>query len=155
MIRQRTENLAATLAAVTIFLLAAVIYLTATTDNTPPVVAFTNTEVLNAEPVTPGGILRVRIFREKLRDDCPVTSLRSAVALGDGMAGRSFNLPDAIASAGGPPGREFVDQGYPIPAWLEPGDYLLRVHLIYDCSGLIFHYDQPDTPFTVERAPMP
>jgi hypothetical protein len=152
--RKLAERTASFLGVLTVLLLGVVIYLQATINRTPPISAFTATEVINEDCcVVPGGTLFVRIYREKLRDDCSVTSLRSAVALDNGNSGRAYQLPPSIDMAGGPPDQSYFDQGYPMPAWLSPGEYLLRVHLIYDCHGMVFHYDQPDTAFTVAEAP--
>jgi len=115
------------------------------TDRRPPIVAFESVEALNS-PVTAGGDLVVRILREKIRDDCEVTSLRTAMD----RDGRIWPVPHAVSQEGGDADAAYVDWAYPIPETTPPGQYVLRVHLIYDCEGTVWHYDQPETLFQVE-----
>lgn len=116
-----------------------------TIDVRPPVVAFTGAEALNS-PVEAGEDLIVRIYRIKVRDDCPVTSIRSLI----NDDGRRLDIMDAVTHAGGAAG-ESVEISYPIPIGTPPGNYFLTVHLIYDCGrGGVFHYDQPQVPLRVE-----
>lgn len=116
-----------------------------TTDRRAPVVGFTSVEALNS-PIYAGEDLLVRVVREKVRDDCPVTSLRSAVD----QDGRVWEVPDVIAHAGGPADVPYIERAYPIPFDTPPGSYELRVHLVYDCPGAgVFHYDQPAVRFQI------
>lgn len=114
-------------------------------DRRAPVVAFTGAEALNS-PVVAGSDLMVRIYRIKVRDDCPVTSTRSLVD----HDGRRLGIMGSHTHEGGPTGDSVVIS-YPIPAETPPGNYFLAVHLAYDC-GLagVFHYDQPQVPIRVE-----
>lgn len=116
------------------------------TDSRPPVIAFERVEALNS-PIRQGDDLTVRIWREKVRNDCPVTSIRTAV----NEDGRVFEIPDAVGHEGGPVGAAYLDWTYPTDA-LPAGSYVLRVHLIYDCNeGGVFHYDQPEVRFRVKE----
>lgn len=97
-------------------------------------------EVVNS-PVPAGKKLTVRITRQKVRGDCPVTSIRYVTDI----HGRAFNLPDAVW-AGGPPKTAYVDLDYDTSG-LPPGDYTLHVDLLYSCPGMAFPV--PPVEFTV------
>jgi hypothetical protein len=115
------------------------------TDTRPPVVAFTHAEALNS-PIDAGEDLYVRVFRTKVRDDCPVTALRFAT----NQSGDTFDLPDVISAEGGSPNSDYFEGSYTIPDNLPSGFYRVSVHLIYDCGrGGVFHYDQPEILFEV------
>lgn len=113
-------------------------------DRTPPITAFYSVETINS-PVDPGGILRIRVQRDKARDDCPVTSLRSAVD----KNGKAWTIAPGLALQGGASDKTYFDAAYPIPEYLPYGRYEMRVHLIYDCGDNVFHYDQPTALFLV------
>jgi hypothetical protein len=119
-----------------------------TFDDRVPVV-FDRVEVLNS-PVKSGENLVVRIWREKVREDCPVLSQRLAVNQ-DGVV---FDLPDS-AWRGGPAGTPYLDYAYPTVESMPPGNYLLRVHLTYTCPNLVFNIDQPTTPFRIHNNECP
>jgi hypothetical protein len=114
-------------------------------DKTPPVVSFSRVETLNS-PTQAGGVLIARIWREKVRDDCPVASQRYAV----NEAGVTFDIPDG-EWRGGPPGDEYLDFAYPMPPQMPSGWYELRVHLAYYCPNVAkpFEYDQPPVVFEI------
>ena len=110
-------------------------------DTTPPVL-FEKTVALNS-PLRVGDALVVRIYRKKVRDDCPVLSIRDAINLD----GQVFDISD-IEWEGGPPSTEFLDLPYGTQD-LPPGQYVLRVRLVYQCPGFEYRINQPDTPFRV------
>lgn len=102
------------------------------------------TEALNS-PVRAGDSLLVRITRNKVRDDCPVISVRSLIT----PDGQKIEIPGGV-SKGGPDDQEHVDLAYPIPADTPPGDYELRVHLTYVCNAVPpFEHDQEPVRFRV------
>jgi hypothetical protein len=110
-------------------------------DDVP--VVFQRVEVMNS-PIAAGEPLVVRIWREKTRDDCPVYSHRTAVNA-DGV---SYELPSALWS-GGPQDTAFVDYAYPTLSVMPPGNYELRVHLVYNCPHITHQVDQPSARFRV------
>lgn len=114
-------------------------------DKTPPIRAFHSAEALNS-PIKAGELLIVRIKRDKVRDDCPVSSERQAVNQ-DGVV---FSLPPATWS-GGPTDVDYLDFAYPTLPSMRIGDYELRVHLTYRCPNVSdpFEYDQPPVRFRV------
>jgi len=112
-----------------------------TTDRRDPV-RFQSAEATNS-PIREGEQLRIVVYREKVRDDCPVTSIRAAQTE-DGrmipLAGRIWN--------GGPIG-DWTALEYDTSI-LPPGVYTLKVDLQYDCPGdLVFVHHQPDVRFRV------
>jgi hypothetical protein len=109
----------------------------------PPVI-FDRVEPLKS-PIHVGDRLVVRIYREKRRDDCPVTSFRSAVD----QDGRTYDLPDR-SWAGGPAGTEYLDAEYDTSA-LPVGQYDLVVELSYACPEQTFPIDQPQARFRVHN----
>jgi hypothetical protein len=113
-----------------------------TFDRRVPAV-FDRVEVINS-PIEAGDVLMVRIWRDKVRDDCTVHSHRLAVT----QDGVSYDLPDAVW-AGGQSGTAFLDYGYPTLAAMPPGPYELRVHLSYSCPGITFEIPQPTALFRV------
>lgn len=113
-------------------------------DQRDPIEAFLSVEALNS-PVRPGDGLEVEIHRIKVRDDCPVTSIRTAVD----QNGRQWAIPTGINLEGGSPDADTFRTRYPIPKELPPGRYEMRVHLIYDCKEKSFHHDQPSILFCV------
>lgn len=114
-------------------------------DRTPPVTAFHRAEALNS-PIHAGEPLIVRVWRDKVRDDCPVDSDRQAVNQ-DGVV---TVLPPATW-AGGPTDVPYLDFAYPTLPAMTVGDYELRVHLSYHCPGIAepFEYDQPVVRFRI------
>ena len=113
-----------------------------TFDSRPPITSMDRTETLNS-PIKVGEALTVRIWREKVRGDCPVLARRSAVN-GDG---RVFDIPDA-ATEGGPMDSPYIDVEYGTDH-LVPGDYILMVDLTYVCPGFQQEISQRPTPFRV------
>jgi len=101
-------------------------------------------ETLNS-PVKAGEPLRLRIWRDKERDDCPVQSERTGINQ-DGVV---FDMPDA-EWAGGPAHTDFLDLNYPTLPYMPAGEYELRVELTYTCpGGLEFNYTQPSALFRI------
>lgn len=115
-------------------------------DRTPPITEFKSVAVLN-NPASPGGFLEVRIFREKVRDDCWVESSRHAV----GSDGVVFQLQDG-EWIGGEADVHFLDFAYPLPERMPLDDYTLHVTLSYFCPRIAepFVYAQPVVTFRVE-----
>jgi hypothetical protein len=118
-------------------------------DRRAPIEAFYRTELLNEGHVHPGGVARVRIYRDKVRDDCTVTSVRTLTN------STTYDLPTAISVSGGPKDAPFFDMDYFIPEEVEPSTYILKVLLLYACPGVDepFAYNQPDTTITVREKP--
>lgn len=94
----------------------------------------------------PGGYLKVRVYRVKVRDDCPVYSQRILI---NDMT-KAVLLIGTALSEGGETGTEFVDVLYPMPQEIPPGGYTLRVRLSYFCPERTFHVSQPDVKFEVK-----
>ena len=118
------------------------VYHFATSDNRPPV-AFSRVEVLNS-PINAGGTLQIRVWREKVRDDCPVVS-RPFIT---DENGETLDLLD-VFSIGGPAGTEFYDATYLVPIDLHPGSYELFDLLSYRCPNDEFVIPQPTARFVV------
>lgn len=119
-------------------------------DRTPPIKVFHSAEALNS-PILDGSPLVVRIVRDKVRDDCPVTS-RRWITSEDGIV---YNL--GVASwAGGDVEAGWLDFAYPMPDGLSPGSYNLNVHLSYQCPNVSepFEYEQPTVRFRVVEKPI-
>lgn len=110
-------------------------------DKTPPIEGSMKVEALNS-PIKQGGDLCVRITRNKVRDDCPVTSLRYVT----NKDGKATDIPDR-AWIGGPTG-DRLDTCYPTSG-LPPDDYTLHVSLSYGCPGFVYNRDQPTVKFRV------
>jgi hypothetical protein len=123
--------------------IAYVLHHTAFVDRRAPISAWHKVEVLNS-PLRAGEALRTRIYRDKVRDDCPVASSRQAISE-DGLA---FDVPDAI-SPGGAAGKPYVPWDYPLPQNMPPGQYELRVTLVYQCPGFNWTTQQPAARFRV------
>ena len=124
--------------------IAVLIYNHASVDRTQPVTSFSRVETLNS-PVREGEVLHVRIYREKVRDDCPVTSKRLAV----NQDGQVFTLEDG-QHEGGPADQSYYDFGYLTLPEMPAGEYQLRVDLTYTCpGGLMFEYTQPSAFFRI------
>jgi len=115
-------------------------------DTRVPIAAWGDVEVLNS-PVQPGGYLRLRVTRDKVRNDCPVTAARRAVD----QDGKTFSLEGGV-SPGGPADAEAVLLEYPIPATMPPGYYDLRVTLTYNCPTFTWVTEQPGARFRVINA---
>lgn len=116
------------------------------TQDTRPPVHFTKVEALNS-PVPRGGVLEVRITRDKFRSDCTVKSERYATNR-DGVV---FELPD-LTWKGGPAATEYFDYGYDVSA-LPVGQYILHVELTYFCDGgtRVFPVTQPNVNFRISH----
>lgn len=118
------------------------------TDRTPPIVSFSKAEALNS-PIRAGEPLLVRIWREKVRDDCTVHSDRQAVNQ-DGVV---FDMENG-QWRGGSADNAYLDFAYPTSLFMPVGIYELRVHLAYTCPNVPdFHYDQPPVRFRVINTP--
>lgn len=113
------------------------------TDTRDPIVGELRTEALNS-PVRPGEFLDVKITREKVRDDCPVISVRKFVD----EDGRVYDAAPGVSEGGSDDVREIVFR-YPVPPTLPPGSYELRVSLTYVCSYGSFDHVQEPTRFRV------
>lgn len=115
-------------------------------DRSPPVVRFDRVEVQNS-PVGMGEALLVRVYREKVRDDCPVTESRFAMD----QDGRVHNI-QTVTWAGGDDATPYVDLAYSLPLSMPDGDYVLFANLKYDCPGdHVFTYEQPPAIFRLRR----
>ncbi len=114
-------------------------------DHRAPVVMVA-TETLNS-PFEEGGQVKVRIYREKVRDDCPVISNRRAK---NQTTGENYDIPNAHW-AGGPANDTFIDMEYDT-SHLPPGDYVLFVNLTYQCPEFLHDVEQPVTFFRIEAA---
>lgn len=111
-------------------------------DRTLPIKGAMKIEALNS-PITVGQNLQVKVTRDKVRNDCPVTSLRY-VTTPDGVA---HDIPDR-AWEGGKKGSEDI-LTYPTSG-LPPGQYTLHVSLSYACPGFTWNRDQPTVSFRVQ-----
>lgn len=118
----------------------------ATLDLRAPVAQFRSGEALNS-PVLPGGVLAVRVYRDKQRNDCPL-DVHTQATNADGK-------PTILRIRKGVPGGDkdmpYWTGSFDIPKTMPPGEYLLQSHLAYYCPGLSdpFVYDQPTIPFRV------
>jgi hypothetical protein len=95
----------------------------------------------------PGGELKVRVYREKTRDDCPVNSQRLLI---NDATGAVLSIGEVLWE-GGPSETDFVDVDYPMPTDLPSGGYTLRVYLSYLCPEKTFYVTQPDVHFKVTQ----
>ena len=118
-------------------------YRYATSPSGVPVI-FDRVEPLNS-PVHVGNALQVRIYREKLRDDCPVSSFRSAID----QDGKVYDLPDRTWQ-GGPVETAYLETTYDTTS-LPVGQYDLIVELAYACPEQTFTIDQPVARFRVHN----
>jgi len=112
-------------------------------EDTRDPVTIDRVETLNS-PVAPGETLMVRVFRDKVRDDCVVQSTRIAV----NEDGVPYYLGTATV-AGGPKGTKYVDVSYQLEDGLPAGEYVLRVRLTYLCPDGPHIVEQPDARFRV------
>lgn len=108
-------------------------------DLSQPVIVTTPTP-----EITEGDRLLVVIHRTKVRDDCPVVSIRKALSATGPVYGLNSRL-----WAGGKSSKAAVDIEYDT-RFLPPGHYILSVDLHYSCPGdLTFDLHQPDLEFAV------
>lgn len=114
-----------------------------TIDHRAPV-TIQKVETLNS-PVREGNDLIVRIWRDKVRDDCPLHSARYV----SDANGRAYDLPDA-QGAGGAKDERYVDVRY-VTSALPPGFYTLHVSVMYHCPGQSFPVQQPPVSFVVSE----
>lgn len=114
-----------------------------TIDNRAPV-SIHKVEALSS-PIAVGDKLLVRIWRDKVRDDCPLHSERYA----SDEHGRAHDLPDA-QGAGGSKDKRAVDVWYDTSGLLS-GSYSLNVSLMYHCPGQSFPVQQPSVSFVVSE----
>lgn len=123
------------------------VYLQASFDRRDPIVGPMLTTALNS-PVPPGEPLRVRIERVKVRDDCPVVSVRRFIS----ESGEEIPVPTAI-SAGGDADRRYVEWDYPLVPGMDPSQtWELWVWLTYICPGLEpFQHQQKPVKFRIEQ----
>lgn len=118
-----------------------------TFDQRQPV-SMDRVEILNS-PIRPGDALVARIYRTKIRDDCPVTSERVAID----QDGQAVNL-GRLEWPGGAVGEPYVDTAYGTAPDMPDGNYVLRVKLTYHCPrDLNFEIVQPLAPFRVRHDP--
>lgn len=115
-------------------------------DMRPPVKGGFATEAL-VDQIPPGGVVPVRVTRNKVREDCPLVAERYLV----NDVGQKFDIPD-WATSGGSASVESIVVRYRIPEHIPAGHYQLRVTLTYYCPGISvpFIYDQDPTEFTVK-----
>jgi hypothetical protein len=109
-----------------------------------PVIITERPKALN-DAVHAGQYLKVRVFREKRRDDCPVISQRLLI---NDMT-RAVLAIGEVAWEGGRADAPFVDVNYQMPEKLPSGGYTLRVYLSYVCPEKTFYLTQPDVHFEV------
>lgn len=102
-----------------------------------------STEILTPE-VHAGGVLYVRSYREKVREDCPIVAFRRAVR-DDGL---TVPLPGS-AWSGGPAGDPYFDFTIKLPPWVPAGRYSLEVDAIYQCPQIAFTVSFPPAEFEV------
>lgn len=114
-----------------------------TIDHRTPI-SIQKVETLNS-PFDVGDKLVVRIWRDKVREDCPLHSSRYA----SDENGRALDIPDA-QGFGGPKDQQYVDVFYETSA-LPPGSYTLHVSLMYHCPGQSFPVQQPPVAFVVSE----
>lgn len=115
-------------------------------DNRVPV-TITRAEVLNS-PIFAGQSLTLRTWREKVRGDCLLHSIRTAVD----ADGALVLLPDYVGP-GGPVNTAFSEVDYQTVAGMHPGNWFLRIHLTFICPGITFEIDHPTMPFRIEARP--
>jgi hypothetical protein len=114
-------------------------------DDRIPIERWDQVEVLNS-PILAGEGVEVRIWRKKVRDDCPVSSSRQAID----RDGHVINLEDAVFE-GGPAGTEYFAMTYLTVSDMPVGEYLLRVNLTYSCPDFVWTTQQPDARFRVVK----
>jgi len=107
-----------------------------------PPVSISATEAINS-PVHIGEPLKVRIIRDKTRDDCSLRSERTA----QNEDGKNYDL-GVVFYKGGSSKTDSVVINYPTSS-LSPGRYHLKVKLAYICPERVYHVTQPDTRFRV------
>lgn len=111
-------------------------------DTRHPIERWGKVEALNS-PIRAGQWLAVRIYRVKVRGDCPISS-HPYVTDVDGVA---VDIPDRTW-VGGPVG-EHADIEYDT-SHLRPGRWTLYVHGAYLCpGGVIKQFMQPSVNFRV------
>lgn len=110
-----------------------------TTPSGPPIEKFHRVELLNA-PVYEGEKIEVRIWRDKRRGDCKVTSRRKAIDTADAVA---KDIRNGVWK-GGSPDNDYLDYEYDT-SMLSASLYILRVDLSYLCpEGVSYDYIQPE-----------
>lgn len=109
-------------------LLSAAVVSTVTVDRRPPITAFVRSEALD-QPSTVGLPTAVRLYREKVRDDCPVASHRWAID----SEGAVWDIPDRVWE-GGSAHVAYVDLVIDTTA-LPVGIYDLYFAAGYKCPG--------------------
>lgn len=116
-----------------------------TADRRPPLIGISAIAAKNS-PVH-GRTLIVRVFREKIRNECPVQSSRYATD----QNGVIHDLPNA-RNAGGPASAGHVDLAVDVGA-LPDGQYVLHMTGRYVCPHLDepFVYVAPTVNFQVQR----
>jgi len=116
-------------------------------DPRDPIVGGFQNSTLNS-PVPLGDNLIIRTYREKVRGDCPVTSIRSVTD----ADGRSQPI-DSIVWAGGSPTADSIELEYDTGG-LPAGQYLLNVTLTYHCPGISFTHVIAPIPFRMGPDPV-
>lgn len=100
-------------------------------------------EVLNS-PLKPGGVMHVRTWREKVRNDCPISATRVAVRI-DGLV---VDLPDRNWR-GGAAGTDYIDIHVGLPIWMPEGRYRFVSEAIYACPERTYSVTFPVAWFEV------
>lgn len=97
-------------------------------------------------PMAEGENLILRVYREKVRDDCPITSVRRAT---NASSGRTYPLAGRIW-LGGEVGTEYTDLEIDT-GFLSPGQYVGVIESRYDCPAETFIF-AGQFLFTIEEA---
>lgn len=103
-------------------------------DHTPPI-QDVSYEPRNS-PLTEGEDLVLRVYREKNRDDCAITSIRRAT---NAETGITYSLPGRIWE-GGVVGTEYTEFEIGTSS-LPPGQYVGYLESRYDCPHDVFIYE--------------
>lgn len=103
-------------------------------DHTPPI-ENVSYEPRNS-PMEQGEDLILRVYRDKNRDDCPITSVRRATHAETGI---TYSLPGRIWEGGevGTEYSEFVVGTSSLPV----GQYVGHIETRYDCPNDVFIYE--------------
>ena len=137
------DRLLVLLMTVFLSLVSFIAYQNLTFDDRIPIASWGRTEAINS-PLRAGEVLKVLVQRDKVRDDCPVTSVREIID----EDGRPIDIPDAVWTGGSAEVGGVVFD-YPLPNNLRTGPYILRVFLTYNCDGFVWTTQQPDTRFSI------
>lgn len=95
-------------------------------------------------PVPRGENLLVRVWRKKIRYDCPVTPTRYTTS----AEGMLVDVPD-LAWPEGPAEYPYVDIEYETANLFAPGLYALHFGFVHSCPHISFIVPQPSVSFRV------